>query len=66
MSECKPEYNGKCAFGISLGKKLTGADKYRIEKDGKVFYFANPIAKFLWQIVPDRQAKADALWKSLG
>ena len=58
----KPQYDGQCAFAVSLGKKAEGMEKHQIVKDGKIYYFSNAIAKFLFKILPGRLAKAEANW----
>jgi len=63
MASRKPEFNGQCAFAVSLGKKVIGLEKHKIIKNGKIYYFSNPVAKFLWKILPGRQKKAENNWK---
>ena len=58
----KLEYNGLCAFAVSTGKKDVQGGKHRLEINGKIYAFSNPVAKFLFRILPNRIAKADAVW----
>lgn len=61
----KPEFNGQCAFAVSLGKKNVDCNgKYNIEKNGKKYNFSNPVAKLLWQVLPGRKQKAESNWTS--
>ena len=62
-----PQYGGHCAFAMSLGKKeVMGLEKHSLTKDGKVYLFSNPVAKFLFNILPNTNNKADANWISNG
>lgn len=59
------EFNGQCALAVSLGKKDVDCNgKYNIVKDGKTYNFSNPVAKFLWQVLPGREQKAQSNWSS--
>lgn len=58
-----PEFNGRCAFALSTGKKgVEGKEKDPIIQDGKTYLFSNPVAKFLWQVLPGRKTKAESTW----
>jgi len=59
------EYDGHCAFAMSLGKKeVIGQQKYSLTKDGKIYLFSNPVAKILFRFLPNTQSKADGNWLS--
>ncbi|NNE96945.1 MAG: hypothetical protein HKN24_13045 [Acidimicrobiales bacterium] len=61
--ESAPEYDGHCAFAISLGKsdeQQSGAHK--LVQNGRTFHFRNPVAKFLFKTL-NRSEKADAHWE---
>jgi hypothetical protein len=59
-----PEYNGECAFALSTGKRdVAGAAKHQIVDGAKTYYFKNGAARFLWKVLPNRAAKADAVWE---
>jgi hypothetical protein len=62
----KAEFGGQCAFAVSLGKKevMCNGKHYLIQK-GKKYHFSNPIAKFLWQVFPERKKKAESNWLNL-
>ena len=61
----KPEFNGQCAFAVSLGKKNVDCNgKYNIVKNEKKYNFSNPVAKFLWRVLPGRKQKAESNWSS--
>ncbi|MGI9607945.1 MAG: hypothetical protein ACR2P0_17585 [Acidimicrobiales bacterium] len=58
-----PEYDGECAFALSTGKKnVEGMAKHALVDGDRTYYFSNPVARLLWKILPNRQAKADATW----
>jgi hypothetical protein len=62
MSE-QAEFNGECAFAVSLGKKgVTGKESCYLIQDGKKFLFSNPVAKLFWRVLPGRRQKAEATW----
>ena len=59
------QYNGHCAFAMSLGKiDVMGHEKYSLIKDGKTYLFSNPVAKLLFRILPNTKIKADSNWQS--
>ncbi|WP_335872562.1 hypothetical protein [Bacillus sp. 2205SS5-2] len=65
MNNTKPEYGGECALAVSLGKKDVHCDgKHFIVDNGKQYNFTNPVAKFLWKVLPGRKQKADSQWSS--
>ena len=58
-----PEYGGDCAFALSTGKRdVTGSPKHQIVDGARTYHFSNGVARFLWKILPNRAAKADAAW----
>ncbi|MEH7306525.1 hypothetical protein [Neobacillus drentensis] len=38
--------------------------KHFVVQQGKTFQFSNPVAKLLWQVLPDRKQKAEANWST--
>lgn len=58
------EYNGHCAFAVSTGKTDVKGGKHSLTLDGKTYLFSNPIAKFLFKLLPNRIEKANTHWKS--
>ena len=65
MSDNKIQYNGQCAFAVNTGKtNIKAGDKHTLIKDGKVYAFSNPIAKFLFKLLPNRIQKVDEVWNS--
>jgi len=63
QSELPTEFKGQCAFAVSLGKKgVIGKDAYYTIQDGKQYLFSNPVAKFLWKVLPGRKKKAEENW----
>lgn len=62
----KPEYDGECAFALSLGRQADGKESQQITEGDRVYYFANPVAKLIWKVMPNRAAKADENWASRG
>ncbi|MFY0600791.1 MAG: hypothetical protein JXR03_14045 [Cyclobacteriaceae bacterium] len=58
------EYDGHCAFAVSTGKMDVAAGNHDLKIDGKTYLFSNPIAKFLFKLLPNRIQKADSNWKN--
>ncbi len=59
------EFNGECAFAVSLGKlAVPGSSNHQLIEDGRIYYFKNPVARFLWRVLPNRAAKAEMTWAS--
>jgi hypothetical protein len=57
------EFAGNCSFAVSTGKKdVPGKESCYLEQDGKKYLFSNPVARFLWKIIPGRLKKANAVW----
>lgn len=64
-SDLQPEYEGECAFALSTGKRhVAGSPKHAIVDGDKTYYFKNGAARFLWKLLPNRAAKADAVWST--
>ena len=58
----QPEYGGECAFAVSLDKSDSPeSGQYQTVKDGRTFYFKNPVAKVLFNTF-NRVGKADRNW----
>ena len=59
----KPEFDGKCAFSVSLGKKIVAGKEncYIIHEDMK-YVFANFLAKFLFRTITGQKRKANLHW----
>lgn len=57
-------YDGHCAFAVSTGKTDVKGGKHNLTIDGKTYLFSNPIAKFLFKMLPNRISKADTNWKN--
>ena len=57
-------YDGHCAFAVSTGKTAVKGGKDSAIIDGKTYKFSNPIAKFLFKVLPNRVGKADAIWNN--
>lgn len=63
QTEKPAEFGGECAFAVSLGKKgVPGKPGVYTVRNGKKYLFSNPVAKFLWSILPGREEKARANW----
>lgn len=60
--EHQTEYNGYCAFAVSTGKTDVKGGKHFATINGKTYVFSNPVAKILFKLLPNRIAKADAIW----
>jgi hypothetical protein len=56
-------YEGQCAFGLSTGKTgVEGKSDNSFTDETGTYHFSNPVAKFLWKVLPNRKAKADEAW----
>lgn len=63
QSEQAPEFDGQCAFALSTGKKgVAGKPALYKVQHAKRYLFSNPVAKFLWSVLPGRRKKAEATW----
>lgn len=61
-----PQYNGHCAYGMSLGKKFDGDPSIFKVVDGKLFLNLNEdVAKLFAKNTEDQIAKADENWKKM-
>lgn len=61
-----PEFDGRCAFGVSLGgaKAPTGKAEHTLVKDGKTYVFSAAIPKMLFNLVPGSAERARRKWAS--
>ena len=57
-------YDGLCAFAVSTGKVDVKGGKHTLTKDGKIYVFSNPVAKILFQLLPNRVEKANRVWNA--
>ena len=57
-------YDGHCAFAVSTGKTDVKGGKDTATIEGKTYMFSNPVAKFLFKLLPNRIGKADANWNN--
>lgn len=57
-------YEEHCAFAVSTGKTDVKGGKHSMTINGKTYLFSNPIAKFLFKLLPNRIEKADTNWKN--
>lgn len=58
------EFDGQCAFALSTGKKgVAGRQDCALEQDGRRYLFSNPVARFLWKVLPGRRARAEGAWR---
>lgn len=64
MDNNETAYGGHCAFAVSTGKTDVKGGKSTLIVEGKTYSFSNPIAKLLFRLLPNRIAKADAIWES--
>jgi|GEM_PF-745521 len=57
------EFEGACAFALSVGKPdVPGSSDHQLVDGKKTYYFSNGVARFLWKVLPNRQKKANATW----
>lgn len=59
-----PEFGGECAFAVSLGKRAKGKEGCSEIRDGKRYLFLNPVARFLWRVLPGRVQAAERHWSA--
>ena len=58
-----PEFDGECAFAVSLGKRgVIGSPNHQLEADGHLYQFKNGVARFLFKTLPNRSDKAASAW----
>ncbi len=57
-------YDGHCSFAVSTGKTDVKGGKNSLTIDDKTYLFSNPVAKFLFKLLPNRIEKADINWKN--
>lgn len=57
-----PQYGGKCAFAMSLGKDAHGSPKHWRTVDGRLFLQSNAVAALLFRLLPGRVKAADDNW----
>jgi len=65
MSDPTPEFGGKCAFGVSLGgpdRAPEGKAKYTVERNGKTYVLNGALPKFLFNLFPGLEARAQKKW----
>ena len=59
------EFDGQCAFALSTGKKnVPGNEKLFLVQGGRRFIFSNPVARFLWKVLPGRLGKAESTFSA--
>ena len=58
------EYNGLCAFALSLGKTDVKGGNQHLIINGKKYVFSNPLAKMLFKVLPNRVEKANNAWNN--
>lgn len=60
----QPEFEGECALAVSLGKRgAMGSPDCTLVDGGKTYVFKNRVARGLWRILPNREAKAAEAWR---
>jgi len=57
----EPEYGGKCAFAVRVGK-LDVPGKHEAVIDGKLYRFSNVVARWLFKVLPNSAERADSNW----
>jgi len=62
----KAEFDGLCAFALSVGKKdVPGGENCSLDRQSKIYNFSNPVAKLLFRILPGRVDKAEKTWNGI-
>ncbi len=60
-----PAFDGQCAFAVSVGKLgVEGSADHQLADGDTTYYFKNGVARFLWRVLPGREAKAAAAWQA--
>ena len=65
MSNENLEFDGKCAFAMSVGGAKHAPDakpRYTVTKNGKTYGFVGAVPKALFQLIPGSAERADAAW----
>lgn len=62
MNNPRVEFNGQCAFAVSLNKIDIPGGRQATEIDGKIYRFANPVAQFLYWFLPGTKVNAIRNW----
>ncbi len=63
MTDSNPEFNGECAFAVSVGKTgVPGSPNHRLVANGRTYQFKNGVARFLFKTLPNRPGKAASVW----
>jgi len=59
------QFEGKCAFAISLGKKDVMGGHYQLTRNHKTYKFSNPVAKLLFILLPNTETRAIKHWNEI-
>lgn len=65
MSTQTPEFDGKCAFAVSVGAVKSAPDhkpRWTTTRNGKTYGFLGPVPKLLFLAIPGSAARAHARW----
>ncbi len=64
MNNNNMEFDGHCAFALSIGQKPPKTNKkYFLTANGKTYTFLNPVAKFVFKLFIKKSiAKAEKNW----
>lgn len=66
MKPQSPEFDGHCAFAVSLGKAdVMGREQCSLIRGGERYLFSNAAARLLWLVIPGRKKKAETNWSAL-
>lgn len=64
-SDQPPEFDGKCAFAVSVAggeRAPTGKSEHTVIRDGKTYVFVGAVPKLLVQLIPGSARRAQARW----
>lgn len=54
------EFDGECAFAVSLGKRgVAGKEGCYAIRDGRRYVFSSAVARILWLLIPGRRRASD-------
>ncbi|WP_258103589.1 hypothetical protein [Marinoscillum sp. MHG1-6] len=57
-------FEGHCAFAVSTNKLDVTGGNHELVIDGTIYLFSNPVARFLFKVMPGRLEKANQNWNN--
>ena len=59
-----PQFDGHCAFAVSLGKDEHGSPERWVVREGRLYLQSNPVAGLLFKLLPGRPEAAHRRWRA--